>query len=155
MYAIVTKWTPLTPQVKYLSFTELENILLNDNINPKTNTPYIAPDLYDREIYADYFSSVLAYKTYFESRNTPILYYASHTNVETAEVITIQLFSEKSIHDSVVNTVEHATLATCRTAWCNVANVLCEIKKKEISDLILDDIPKEYAGLEQLFESIE
>jgi hypothetical protein len=155
MYAIVTKWTPLAAQVKYLNFEQLENILFHNNIDPTSSAPYIAPDLFDREIYADYFSSVIAYKTFFEAKATPVLFYSTRTNTTTAEVISMQVFASKDTHDSIIGSPEHDKLLETRLAFCNKAAITCEIRKKELTDLDISTIPEDFEGLEAIFNSMQ
>lgn len=147
MFLIITKWTPLVSDAKYINFFVLEEIYKNDNIDADGNS-MISPTRYNKEVYEKWVNSV------FTVRNL-ISVISEHTydflDSEDSNVIyTVQTFPDKSSYDMIELTDSYLYHQTVREEINQLLQINAEIKKFELD--VDYSLLTDYSNVEALFQ---
>lgn len=125
MYTIISKWTPNSSIARYLSFTEIEDILASNNM--VNGQPIIAPEKYNVEIFSAWALSLQEYRNYFLENPSGIDY--KFFNNDQGLVITVQIFDSEQTHLAVTTQSFYDNFVAARQAFAELIDVTFEIKK--------------------------
>lgn len=129
MFLIITKWTPLVPDAKYLSFFSLEEAYRNDNLNPD-GTNIVDPSKYNKQVYETWVNSVFNYKDLLMLNSNFSYQFLEDENSNV--VFTVQAFENRHIYDSISVTETYINHQQNREALNQILQISSEIKKFEI-----------------------
>jgi len=147
MFLVITKWTPLEQDARYLNFITMAEISRSNNLK-EDGTHFINPSYYDKEIFDTWIESVTNFRDYLIA-DTNFIY--NFLEKEDSNIVyTVQGFMNKEPHDRLSTSDVYITHQSKRESLNQLLKIQAEIKKIEAD--VPTDVLSDYIMVEAFFD---
>jgi|694.fasta_scaffold07480_18 hypothetical protein len=146
MFLIISKWSPNSPDAKYIPLQMVAEIISTEN-NSADNQPIIPNQYFNKQVFMEWMNAARNFRNCFSDGD--FINYDTYVNPANSEIITLQVYKNDVKYRELLQTEERASFNTARQNFLNLIDVTMTAK---FSSQQLTELPPNYAVAAQMFE---